>query len=483
MGRVTSGAVAAIDLGASSGRVILARVGPSLLELTEAHRFPNDPVQLPDGLHWDILRLYAESVRGLQAAARLVDDVVSVGVDSWGVDFGLLDETKALVANPYHYRDTRTDGIPDRVHARVPKAELYRRSGIQFLQFNTVYQLEAARGTPALEAARTLLQIPDLVGYWLSGTIGSETTNASTTSLLDVSTGHWDRDLMTQLGFRPDLLTDLRPPGTICGPLLPDVRERTGLGEDALLTMVGSHDTASAVVGVPAEDERFAFISCGTWSLVGVELERPVLTDQGRAANFTNEGGVDGRIRYLRNVSGLWLLQESIRTWGRAGDSAYLADLLRRAGALPVGGPVVDPDDPTFFHPGDMPTRIEQACARTGQPVPQSRIDLVRCIVDSLAEAFARAVRDASRLSGRDVETVHIIGGGAQNALLCQLTADACELPVVAGPVEATTIGNVLVQARAHGIIDGDLEALRAIVRQTHEIRRYEPRRAERASR
>ncbi len=472
---MTTGNVAAVDLGASSGRVIVGRVGPSELDLEEVHRFPNEPVRLPDGLHWDVLRLYEEILKGLREAAARADGLASVGIDTWGVDYGLLDGMHALVGNPYHYRDTRTDGIADAVHAVVPADELYRRTGLQYLQFNTIYQLAASRETPTLDAARTLLQIPDLFGYWLSGTIGSEATNASTTALLDVRRGAWDTELMERLRF-PALLAPLRPPGQICGPLLAEVRERTDLPETTLLTTVGSHDTASAVVAVPAEDERFAYISCGTWSLVGVELERPVLTEESRAANFTNEGGVDGRIRYLRNVSGLWLLQESLRTWGHAGDNAFLATLLKRAGELPAGGPVFDPDDPVFFHPGDMPARIEQACDEAGQAVPASRAEIVRAIVDSLAATFARTVRSASRLSGRDVAAVHIIGGGARNELLCQFTADACELPVLAGPVEATTIGNVLVQGRAHGFIEGDLEALRAVVRETHEIRRYEPR-------
>ena len=310
LGRVISGSVAAVDLGASSGRVIVGRVGPGLLQLEEAHRFPNEPVLLPDGLHWDVLRLFEETLKGLGDAECLADDILSVGVDAWGCDYGLLDETRALVGNPHHYRDTRTDGAADRVHAIVPAGELYRRTGLQYLQFNTIYQLEAARGTPALASARTLLQIPDLLGFWLSGTIGSELTNASTSALLDPRQGAWDVDLVERLEFPAGLLAPLRPPGQVCGPLLATVRERTGLREATVLTTVGSHDTASAVVAVPAADERFAYISCGTWSLVGVELERPVLTEESRAANFTNEGGVDGRIRYLRNVSGLWLLQE-----------------------------------------------------------------------------------------------------------------------------------------------------------------------------
>ena len=260
------------------------------------------------------------------------------------------------------------------------------------------------------------------------------------------------------------------------GPLRDDVRQATGLSSETVLTLVGSHDTASAVVGVPAGDVPFAYIACGTWSLVGVELDHPVLTEESRAANFTNEGGVDGRIRYLRNVMGLWLLQESLRTWELEGTPEDLPAVLAAAGELPSGGPVIDPDDPSFLPPGDMPARIAAACARLDQPAPGSRVALVRCILDSLADAYGRTVRDAARLSGREPEVVHLVGGGARNALLCQLTADACGMPVEAGPVEATALGNVLVQARAGGLLSGDLEALRALVRTTQEIHRYEPR-------
>jgi rhamnulokinase len=467
----------AVDLGASSGRVVVGRVGPSRLELEEVHRFPNEPVALPDGLHWDILRLYRELLGGLRAAAGGADPVVSVGVDGWGVDYGLLDETGALLGNPYHYRDGRTDGVADKVHARWPFEELYARTGIQLLPFNTVYQLAAATGTAQLEAARTLLLLPDLLGYWLTGRAGAEATNASTTALLDVRTGDWSPEALAAAGIGRNLFPGLRRPGDSLGPLRAEVAAETGLPGSVVVTAVGSHDTASAVVGVPAEGDRFAYISCGTWGLVGIELDAPVLTGESRAANFTNEGGVDGRVRYLRNVMGLWLLQESLRAWERAGQPADLPALLEAAAARPPGGPLVDPDAPAFLPPGDMPSRVRAACRRAGQPVPATQPELVRCILDSLAAAFARAVADAARLSGRQVEVVHLVGGGARNRLLCQLTADACGLPVLAGPVEATALGNVLVQARASGRLGGDLEALRALVRQTQEVHRYRPTR------
>jgi rhamnulokinase len=464
---------AAVDLGASGGRVMVARVGPAELALAEARRFPNVPVRLPDGLHWDVLRLYRDVLDGLRAAAG--DGIVSVAVDSWGVDYGLLDATGALLGNPYHYRDGRTEGLVEKVAARIPPADLYAVTGLQVIPINTIYQLASASGTPQLEAARTLLLIPDLIGYWLSGRSGAEATNASTTGLLDVRSGGWSEETLQALGLRPGLLPPLHRPGEVLGPLLPEVVAETGLPPQTVLTAVGSHDTASAVVGVPAAGERFAYVSCGTWALVGVELDQPVLTEASRAANFTNEGGVDGRIRYLRNVTGLWLLQESLRVWQRAGQPADLARLLAAAAGLPPGGPLVDPDEPAFLPPGDMPARIGEACRRSGQPVPDGQAGTVRCILDSLAAAFARAVGDAVRLSGRQVEVVHLVGGGARNRLLCQLTADACGLPVEAGPVEATALGNVLVQARAHGRIQGDLQAMRALLRATQEVRRHQP--------
>jgi rhamnulokinase len=282
--------------------------------------------------------------------------------------------------------------------------------------------------------------------------------------------------VLERAGIRPGLLPALRRPGEVIGPPRPEVAAETGLPPAAVFTAVGSHDTASAVVGVPSEGERAAYVSCGTWSLVGVELERPVLTAESLQANFTNEVGVDGRIRYLRNVMGLWLLQESLRVWRRAGLPSDLPVLLAAAAELPAGGPVVDPDDPAFLPPGDMPARILAACRDRGQPEPAGQAGLVRCILDSLAAAFARTVRDAARLAGRPVEVVHLVGGGARNRLLCDLTAAACGLPVLAGPVEATALGNVLVQARAHGSIHGDLDTLRALIRATQPIHRHDPR-------
>ncbi|SNT65456.1 rhamnulokinase [Asanoa hainanensis] len=462
-----STAVAAVDLGASNGRVMVARVERDRLDLTEVARFENVPVRVAGTLHWDILRLYDGVLQGLRAAGP----VASVGIDSWAVDYGLLDADGRLLGNPVHYRDNRTEGIMAKVAAEVTPAQLYSTTGIQFLPFNTIYQLVAASGSAQLAAAARLLMIPDLIAYWLTGRAASEVTNASTTQLLDARTGDWSLDLVGRLGIPATLLPELCRPGDDLGPVLPDV----GVADGVRVTAVGSHDTASAVAGVPARGDRFAYVSCGTWSLVGVELDQPVLTEDSRLANFSNEAGVDGTVRYLRNVMGLWMLQESVRTWRSQGMNVTLTDLLRDAARLPAFFSVVDPDDPTFLPPGDMPARIADVCRRTGEPVPVDPPAITRCILDSLALAHRRAVRDAVRLSGRDVDVIHLVGGGARNALLCQLTADACELPVEAGPIEAGALGNALVQARALGAVDRDLFGMRALLRATQELRRFEP--------
>jgi rhamnulokinase len=446
-------AFAAVDLGASSGRVMVGRVGRSEVELSEAHRFANEPVRAGSTLHWDILSLYRGVLDGLRAAGP----VASIGIDSWAVDYGLLDASGALLGNPVHYRDGRTDGISERVARLVGDERLYGISGLQKLPFNTIYQLVAAAGTPQYEAARQLLLIPDLLAYWLTGELGAEYTNASTTELVDVRTRSWSLPLISELGLRPSLFPPVRQPGSVIGAY-----------EGTPVVAVGSHDTASAVVGVPALGERFAYISCGTWSLVGLELPQPVLTAESRLANFTNEGGVDGTIRYLRNVMGLWPLQEAMREW----DSPDISDLLRAAALEPALKHVVDLDDPIFMPPGNMSGRLTRAA---GLPSDASPAVVTRCILDSLALAHRRAVEQAQELAGRSVDVVHIVGGGARNELLCQLTADACGLPVLAGPVEATALGNVLVQARAAGVVDGDLAALRAVLRKTQQIVRYSP--------
>ncbi|WP_282700721.1 rhamnulokinase family protein [Streptomyces sp. CC219B] len=457
---------AAVDLGASSGRVMVGRVGPDSLELAEAHRFANRPVRVPEGLRWDVLGLYAGVLEGLKAAGQ----VDSVGIDSWAVDYGLLDAGGALLGNPVHYRDSRTDGIAEKVWATVPAEELYAATGLQYAPFNTLYQLIAAKDQ--LASARRLLLIPDLLTYWLTGEQGTELTNASTTQLIDPRTRDWSSDVAARLGIDLGLFAALRRPGDPAGLLRPEVLEETGLAGPVPVTAVGSHDTASAVAAVPAAPgERFAYICTGTWSLAGLELDAPVLTEESRAANFTNELGLDGTVRYLRNIMGLWLLQECVRAWGEPD----LGGLLLEAAKAPALRSVVDAGDAAFLAPGRMPERIAQACRASGQPVPDSPAEITRCILDSLALAHRRAVAEAQRLADRPVDVVHVVGGGTRNALLCQLTADACGLPVVAGPTEAAALGNVLVQARTHGLVR-DLVDGRRLLTRTLPLTRYEPR-------
>ena len=478
-GGSAAGAVAAVDLGATSGRVMIGRVGPNTLELEEAARFPNIPVRLWEGdrsaLHWNVVELYRCVTDGIGAALRAEPGLVSVGVDAWAVDYGLL-RNGVLGTIPYHYRDDRARAGTDLVHARVGAADLYRENGLQYLPFNSLYQLTVDRAAGRLDDADALLLIPDLFTYWLSGEQVAERTNASTTGLLTPDGGGWNTALIDALDLPRRLFQPVVEPGTVVGPLVPSLRADLHSGPGPSVTTVGSHDTASAVVAVPMRADTAAYISCGTWGLVGVELEHPVLSEAARAANFTNEGGVDGRVRFLHNVMGLWLLSESIRTWQARGLDVELVDLLERAESHTDPVPVFDANDPRFLAPGDLPARIAGWCAENGLAAPRNPVEYVRSIVESLADAFASAVRAAADLSGRTIDAVHIVGGGARNRLLCQLTADRSGLPVLAGPVEATAIGNVLVQARAQGLVNGDLESLRALVIRAHQPVRYAPR-------
>ncbi|MFT4122964.1 MAG: rhamnulokinase family protein [Microbacteriaceae bacterium] len=478
MPRASARTVAAVDLGATSGRVILGRLGrgargATTVELKHVARFPNTPVRTLDGLHWNILELYRSVVAGLGAAVRRESGIVSLGIDSWAVDYALMRDGRML-GTPYHYRDERCERAVGVVHERIAPAELYARTGLQHLAFNTVYQLTADAVAGTLGLADGILLIPDLFGYWLTGVAAAERTNASTTALLDPLGRDWDHELVRRLGLPAGVFPRLVDAGETLGPLTAGAAAEIGRGLDVVA--VGSHDTASAVVAVPARNENFAYISCGTWGLVGVEVAAPIRTEAGRLANFTNEGGVDGRIRYLHNVMGLWLLSECVRDWERDGGTIHLPTLLAEAAAVTAPMPVFDADDPAFTAPGGMPARIVRWLTEHGLPVPEGRAAVTRSILESIAAAFAHAVETASELSGVRVDVVHLVGGGALNELLCQLTADRSGRPVLAGPVEATAMGNVLVQARAAGIVSGELEALRAIVAASAVPRRFEPR-------
>ena len=376
---------------------------------------------------------------------------MSLGIDTWAVDYGRVDAAGQLAAQPFSYRDDRSRKAVAAVHRRLDPGRLYATTGLQFLAFNTIYQLAGDADVSKVQA----LLIPDLIGFFLTGQRRTEVTNASTTGLLDAVTGEWAMEIFTTLGLPRNLFPPLIQPGDALGRLLPALASQLGLPAETKVVAVGSHDTASAVVAVPTQTEDFAYISSGTWSLVGVELQHPVLTEASRLANFTNERGVDGTIRYLRNVGGLWLLSECQRAWSAQGRAESLGALLDGAAALPAGGPQVNADDPAFTAPGNMPERIRAAARDNGAVLPDEPAAIVRCILDSLAAGYARTISDAERLTGRAVAVVHIVGGGSLNGLLCQLTADATGRPVVAGPVEATALGNVLVQARAAGAVHG----------------------------
>ena len=465
--------VAAIDLGATSGRVVVGGLHDGALRMETTARFPNTPVRLADGLHWDVAALWSAAMRGLGEASR-ARALTGAAVDSWAVDYALTRGDR-LLGLPMHYRDSRNDAGVAAVHAVVGPAELYRRNGLQHLPFNTVFQLAAERRDGLLDAADGALLIPDLFGWWATGTRATERTNASTTGLLQVGGDGWDDALLERLGL-PGLLPPIVDPGHDLGALLPAVGDEFGVADGLRFTTVGSHDTASAVVGVPLQHDAAAYISCGTWSLVGTELPRPLATDEARAAGFTNEGGVDGRTRFLKNVMGLWLLSESIRAWERVGERQDLPSLLAQAAEAPEDVATFDANDPRLLHPGDMPARIEALLTESGARVPATIPEFVRGVLQSLANAYAATVDDIERLTGNRVDRVNLVGGGAQNALLCQLTADTTGRPVVAGPIEATAIGNLLVQLRTHGALSGDLEALRRVVARSFPPRTYEPR-------
>lgn len=472
--------LAAIDLGATSGRVILGGVTGGVLRMKHLARFPNVPQHVGEDLHWNIQSLFAALSEGLLEAIAVSPNLASIGIDSWAVDYGLLRDGR-LLGLPHHYRDERTSHGVELVHERLSPAELFAHNGLQHLDFNTVFQFAVEAESGFLDLADRALLIPDLIAYWLTGDMRTERTNASTTGLLSVHTGDWDGDLMTRLGLPAGLLPALVSPGERIGSLTPSVADRLGAASPIPVTAVGSHDTASAVVAVPMAGRNCAFISSGTWSLVGVEIDEPVVTEDARHANFTNEGGVDGTIRFLKNVSGLWLLSESMRQWQRdatdAQRSSDLEALLAEADSIETPVPVFDPSDDRFIPPGDMPARIRDWCVEHGQEPPRTRAEVVRSILESLAAAYAETISTAEELTGSSVETIHIVGGGSQNSLLCRLTAQRTGRRVLAGPVEATAIGNLLVQARAVGQIDpsAGLTEMRRIVQDSFPVEEYLP--------
>jgi rhamnulokinase len=454
---------------------MLGHLGPDQLSVEAVHRFPNDPVRIPDGLHWNVLELYRNILVGLRKAAGAQPDLLGVGICSWAVDYGLVSGDR-LINNPFHYRDERTARGVDLVHQIADHATLYAANGLQFQPFNSIYQLAVDHEAGVIDDTTRMLMLPDLLGFWLTGEQVVERTNASTTGLLDVGTGTWNATLIDKLSLPRSLFLFLVDPGTRIDALRDEVAAEVGATGALEVIAVGSHDTASAVVGVPMTEPGAAYVSSGTWSLVGLELDRPVLTEESREANFTNEGGVDGKIRYLRNVMGMWLLSESIRTWEREGQSVELTTLLAQAAAIRTPVPIFDANHPSLLPPGDMPKRIATLCVEAGATAPDSPAVFARSILESLAEAYAAAITDAERLSGQKINTVHIVGGGSQNTLLCQLTANRTGRRALAGPVEATAVGNVLIQGRAAGLVEGELSDLRALVARTFPPAEYQPR-------
>ena len=467
--------MAAVDLGAQSGRIAVGRFDGERLDVTEVHRFPNAPVSRGSTLRWDIARLYGETLDGLRAARAESGTVDSIGVDSWGVDFGLVDARGQLVADPVAYRDGRRAAVVDDVLAKVPARELYERTGIQIIPINTIFELAAlaADEDEGLAGAESLLMIPDLVNSRLAGTHVSEYTNATTTQCLDAASGTWADDLLERLAVPTEILPELVQPGTVLGGLTPEAADETQLG-GARVVAVASHDTASAVAAIPLRDAASAYISAGTWSLIGVEVDRPLIDDRTFAANLTNEGGVGGTFRLLRNVTGLWLLHECRRAWAEAGDAHSFDELVALAQDAPALQALIEPNDPGFVAPGEMPARIRDFCALTGQTPPADVGAVTRCILESLALKHAQTIGVLGSATGVAPSEIHIVGGGARNALLCRFTADAAGLPVIAGPEEATLLGNLLVQAIALGEI-GSVAEGREVVRRSFEATVYEP--------
>ncbi len=474
-----SNQVLAFDFGASSGRAMLGRLENGQIKLEEIHRFSNDPVPVGKTLYWDALRLFHEIRQGL-VKAKAYGKIDSIGIDTWGVDFGLVDSSGRLLENPVHYRDTRTAGMLDKVSQVIPWQELYGRTGIQYQRFNTIFQLAAIqRENPALlDRADKLILMPDLFTYWLTGRMQSEKTMASTGQLLNPWTGQWDTELLERLGIPTRLLCPLVDPGSQAGTLSQTLCDELGLDPIPVVS-VAAHDTASAVAAVPAEESDFIYISSGTWSLMGIERSSPLISDEIEKMNFTNERGYDNTIRFLKNIMGLWLIQESRRQWIREGDQPSFGDLEQEAMREKPFAFLIDPDDPRLGTPGDLPSRIREICQETGQGTPQRRGEIVRCIYESLALKYRTTRDQIEQISGHAYPAIHVVGGGTKDTLLSQFTANATGRRVLTGPAEGTAMGNVAVQLIANGAIRSLTEA-RKIIADSTEIKVYEPEQTDR---
>lgn len=464
------------DFGASSGRAMLGSFDGERIQLSELHRFPNEPVELVGRFCWDVPRLFFEMKQALNKAARQGVKIDAIGIDTWGVDFGLIDKDGRLLGVPTHYRDTHTDGVMEKAFEVMPKEEIFRHTGLAFIQFNTLYQLYAMKleGDPTLEAADKMLMMPDLLAYLLTGKVGTEYTIASTSQLIDPFTRDWDFELIDRFGLPRRIFTPIQPSGSLRGTLLPKIARECGVGEIPVIA-VASHDTASAVAAIPADGPDFAYISSGTWSLLGAEIRTPLCEREVMEANYTNEGGVDGTIRLLKNIMGLWIIQECKREWDRRTDAVSFSQIVEMAEQAEPFIAFIDVDDPWFLAPNDMPARIQEYCRKTGQRVPQSRGQIARVIYESLALKYRWAIERLEKdLLKKRISALNIVGGGSKNDMLNRFTADAIARPVIAGPDEGTVIGNLLVQAMGVGAIS-DLAGLRRVVEASFPTRRFQP--------
>ncbi|MBA4493790.1 rhamnulokinase [Paenactinomyces guangxiensis] len=468
--------ILAFDLGASSGRAVVGRFDGDTIEMKEIHRFSNDPVQVGNRLYWDILRLFHEVKQGILKSCHQGDkSLKSIAIDSWAVDFGLIGKHGELLGNPYHYRDHQTNGMMEEVFSLIPREEIFSRTGIQFMPINTIYHLFSMKkaGSPILEHAETLLMIPDLLRYFLTGEKSGEFTNATTTQLFNPLTKKWDHDLLNQLGLPSHIFADVFHPGTVAGSLTSAVCKELDIPSLPVIA-VGEHDTASAVAAVPTDQQDFAYLSCGTWSLLGTEVPQPILNEQALEWNFTNEGGINHTFRLLKNIMGLWLIQECKRTWERERNSLSYEQMIRLADKAKAFQSFIDPDDPMFLHPEHMPRQIRKYCHDTNQYVPQTEGEILRCIMESLALKYRLVLERTEKLADKKFSGLHMVGGGIYNVMLCQFTANAIARPVWAGPAEATAVGNLLVQYITLGKIKNIQEA-RQVVRNSFPVQTYDP--------
>ncbi len=473
---MSSSKVIAIDLGANSGRAIAARFSGDEIKIEELHRFSNGPVSVHGRLYWDVLRMFEEIKESLRKYANKYDEEpISIGIDTWGVDYGLFDKNGRLLRNPVHYRDSRTDGMMDETFEVVSREEIFEETGIQFMELNTLYQLFAQKqeNPEALKSADSLLMMSDIFNYFLTGEMASEFSLATTSQLYDPVDKEWASKLFYELGFPQGLMQDVVEPGTKIGKLTEEVAEDVGLAEVPVIAPA-THDTASAVAAIPAKGDDWAFISSGTWSLMGKEIEDPVINDDVLDANFTNEGGVEGTYRFLRNLTGLWIIQECKREWEMEGEDYSYSELTDMArGAEPFVS-IIDTDYQDFLSPGDMPAKIKDFCNRTDQKPPETKGQIVRVVLESLALNYRYIIEILESLLGEDIERVHIVGGGVRNQLLSQFSADAMDRKVVTRPAEGTAIGNALIQAIELGEIDS-LKEGRRLVGNSIELETYTP--------